>query len=81
MNFVQAIYDFNKQAGLLEKRYKRLSKANTSGARGVSFRKSENKYETYFNYKGKRYRPGLYSTIEEAVGSLIIMQKEVLENE
>lgn len=52
MNFVQQIYDFNKQAGLLEKRY-----------------------------KGKRYRPGLYSTIEEAVESLIIMQKEVLENE
>lgn len=34
-----------------------------------------------FNYKGKRYRPGLYSTIEEAVESLIIMQKEILENE
>lgn len=61
--------------------FTRLSRANTSGARGVSFRKSENKYETYFNYKGKRYRPGLYSTIEEAVESLITMQKEILENE
>lgn len=24
MNFVQAIYDFNQQAGLLEKRYKEI---------------------------------------------------------
>ena len=29
----------------------------------------------------KQARPGLYSTIEEAVESLITMQKEILENE
>lgn len=58
--------------------YTRLSKANTSGARGVSFRKSENKYETYFNYKGTRYRPGLYKTLEEAVEALIKLQKEIM---
>lgn len=52
-DFVERIYDFNKDNGLLEQGY---------------------------NYKGKRYRPGMYSTIKEAVESLIIVQQEVLEN-
>ena len=61
--------------------YTRLSKANTSGARGVHFRRDLNKYETYFNFNGVRYRPGLCSTLEEAVNLIIVKQKEIYETQ
>ena len=60
--------------------YTKLSVANTSGVTGVHFRPNLGKYETYFNYLGKRYRAGLHTTLEDAVNALIKKQKEVIDN-
>lgn len=45
---------------------KKVSKSNTSGIRGVSFRKAKGKYQAYIGFKGKLYNLGYFSDIKEA---------------
>lgn len=40
---------------------------NTSGYKGISYRKDTKKYIAYINKAGKRYRLGNFSTLEEAI--------------
>ncbi len=44
----------------------KISKANTSGVRGVSFKKNIGKYEAYIGFKGKLKILGFFDTLEEA---------------
>lgn len=44
----------------------KTSKANTSGVRGVSFKKDKNKYRARIRFKGKEYHLGYYDTLGEA---------------
>ncbi len=41
---------------------RRTQSNNTSGFKGISFNKRLNKYETYYNYNGKRHRIGFFDT-------------------
>lgn len=43
-----------------------ISKANTSGVRGVNFSKSKNKYRARIYFKGKEYHLGYFNTVEKA---------------
>lgn len=44
----------------------KLSKANTSGVRGVSFKKDKNKYKATIGFKKKTYFLGYFDNIEDA---------------
>ena len=44
----------------------KLSKANTSGVRGVSFKKDKNKYKATIGFQKKTYFLGYYDNLEEA---------------
>lgn len=44
----------------------RLSKANTSGVKGVHFLKSDKKFQAYIKANGKRINLGTHATQEEA---------------
>lgn len=44
----------------------KLSKANTSGVRGVSFKKDKNKYKATIGFKGHTYFLGYYDKLEDA---------------
>ncbi len=44
----------------------KLSKANTSGVRGVSFKKDKNKYKATIGFKGRTYFLGYYDKLEDA---------------
>lgn len=44
----------------------KIGKANTSGVRGVSFKKDKNKFRARIRFKGKEYHLGYYETMEEA---------------
>lgn len=44
----------------------KLSKANTSGVRGVSFKKDKNKYRARIGFKKKTYFLGYFDNIEDA---------------
>jgi hypothetical protein len=46
-----------------------ISTRNTSGAKGVSFYKRYNKWESYLMNSGKRIHIGYFSTKEEAIAS------------
>ena len=43
-----------------------ISKANTSGIRGVDYSKEKNKYRARIRFKGKEYHLGYFDTIEKA---------------
>ncbi|PWJ49364.1 hypothetical protein [Faecalicatena contorta] len=47
---------------------KKISTANTSGVRGVSYAKNVSKYHAYIQFKGKLYNLGYYDTLREAAG-------------
>jgi hypothetical protein len=44
-----------------------LSKANTSGVKGVSFLKGRNKWRASINLEGKKVNLGTFNTLQEAV--------------
>lgn len=44
----------------------KISRANTSGVRGVSFKKDKMKYKATIGFKGKTYFLGYFSNIEDA---------------
>lgn len=44
----------------------KLSKANTSGVRGVSFKKDKNKYKATIGFQKKTYFLGYYDNLEDA---------------
>lgn len=44
-------------------------KANTSGAKGVSYRKTTNNYVAYIGFKGKLNIIGYFKTLEEAAAA------------
>jgi hypothetical protein len=44
-----------------------LSKANTSGVKGVSFLKGRNKWRASINLAGKKVNLGTFNTLQEAV--------------
>lgn len=44
----------------------KVGKANTTGVRGVSFKKDKNKFRARIGFKGKDYHLGYYNTVEEA---------------
>lgn len=44
----------------------KLSKANTSGVRGVSFKKDKNKYKATIGFKKRTYFLGYYDKLEDA---------------
>lgn len=44
----------------------KLSRANTSGVRGVSFKKDKNKYKATIGFKKKTYFLGYYDNLEDA---------------
>ena len=44
----------------------KISSANTSGVKGVSFNKSYGKYYAYIGFKNKLYSLGFYDKIEDA---------------
>lgn len=45
---------------------KKISRANTTGVRGVSYNKKLGKYYAYIGFKGKLYNLGFYERLEEA---------------
>ena len=61
----------------IQSRNTRVRKDNTSGYRGVSFRKDRNKYTTYININSKRIRLGVFSTAEEGA---IAYNNYIIEN-
>ena len=46
-----------------------LSKANTSGVKGVSFLKARNKWRASMNLTGKKVNLGTFNTLQEAVAA------------
>lgn len=44
----------------------KISSANTSGVKGVSFSKKYQKWETYISIKGKRYHLGMFKNLDDA---------------
>lgn len=55
-----------KEGTRLDNLSNKLSKANTSGVRGVSFKKDKNKYKATIGFKGETIFLGYYSNINDA---------------
>lgn len=55
---------------------KKVSSANTTGARGVSFNKALGKYVAYIGFKGKLYHLGSYNNLAEAKSARKMAEKE-----
>lgn len=53
----------------------KISKANTSGIKGVSWNKSREKWEVQITFKGKNYHLGRYDRIEDAAEIRAIAEK------
>lgn len=58
---------------------KTVNKNNTSGYKGVSYRKDRNKYRAYIKYQRKNIFLGYYDKLEDAVEARKIAEKIVLE--
>lgn len=67
--------NINKYLGQVEKtnlstiNSDKPGKANTSGVKGVSYRKTTNNYVTYIGFKGKLNIIGYFKTLEEAAAA------------
>lgn len=55
----------------------KLSAANTSGVKGVSYNKNYEKYYAYIGFKNKLYSLGFYDKIEEARAAREKAEKEI----
>ena len=55
----------------------KLSAANTSGVKGVSYNKNYGKYYAYIGFKNKLYNLGFYDKIEEARAAREKAEKEI----
>jgi hypothetical protein len=53
-----------------------LSKANTSGVKGVSFLKGRNKWRASINLAGKKVNLGTFNTLQEAVTARQVGEKQ-----
>ena len=53
-----------------------LSKANTSGVKGVSFLKGRNKWRASINLEGKKVNLGTFNTLQEAVTARQVGEKQ-----
>lgn len=53
-----------------------ISKANTSGIRGVDYSKEKNKYRARIRFKGKEYHLGYFDTIEKAEKARKVAEEE-----
>ena len=61
----------------IQNRNRRIGKDNTTGFKGVSYRKDENKYIAYISVKPKRIHLGSFSTAEEGA---IAYNNYIIEN-
>lgn len=67
--------NINKYLGLVENtnlstiNSNKPGKANTSGVKGVSYRKTTNNYVAYIGFKGKLNIIGYFKTLEEAAAA------------
>lgn len=57
-----------------------ISKANTSGVRGVSFYKKSGKWRVQIKYAGTNYYLGLYKTVKEAADVRREVEEFIQEN-
>lgn len=55
-----------KEGTRLDNISNKLSKANTTGVRGVTFDKQTNKYRATIEFKGQKYDLGRYATLDKA---------------
>ena len=58
-----------------------LSKANTSGVKGVSFLKDKGKWRASMNIDGKKTNLGTFLTMNEAVAARLQAEKRVLSHD
>ncbi|MDY4597920.1 MULTISPECIES: AP2 domain-containing protein [Clostridia] len=56
---------------------KKISKANTTGVRGVSYNKALGKYAAYIGFKNKLYNLGYYSKLEDAEAARKIAEEKM----
>lgn len=64
------VYSFNQK----------LSKNNTSGAKGVSYVSKMNKYRAYITFRRKQYSLGCYDTVNDALTARKIAEEEIFGN-